>query len=93
MLKGVRTSFKVSPDETKFDMSKNVKISELCPSTVLLGQISLHNQTSVVQLQKYFLKIFPVFLVSPQIVRNVVALTHFLQDVPRVEKTLQYVNT
>ena len=37
----------------------------------------LHNQTSVVQLQKYQNTFFLVFFDSPQIVRNVVALTHF----------------
>ena len=32
------------------------------------------------------------FFVSPQIVRNVVTLTHFYQDVPQIEKTLEYLN-
>ena len=53
----------------------------------------LHNQTLVVQIQKYPNTFLLVFFVFPQIVRNVVALTHFFQHVPHVEITFKYINT
>ena len=34
-----------------------------------------------------------VFFVSPQIVQNVVVLTHFFQHMPHVENTFKYINT
>ena len=70
-------SIKVSPDETKFDMSKNIKSIWTVPYTVLEGKIGLHSQVSVVKFQKYPKTFFLYFFVSPEIVRNVVALTHF----------------
>ena len=66
---------KVSPDETKFDMSKEINLT--VSYTVLVGKIGLHKQTSVFQLQKYQNTLFQVFFVSKQTVRNVVALTDF----------------
>ena len=61
------------------------------PYAVLVGKMGFHNQTSVVQLQKYIKTFFLVFFVSPQIDRNVLALTHLFKDVPHVEQTLQHV--
>ena len=55
-------------------------------------QIDLHNQTLVVQLQKYPYTFLQVFFVSQEIVQNVVALTHFIQHVPYFENTIEYIN-
>ena len=61
---------------------------------VIVGKINLHNQTLVAQLQKYPNTFILVFFVFPQIVQNVVALTHyFFQHVPNVENTFKYINT
>ena len=76
--------FKVSPDETKFDMFKIHKSNWTVPCT---EKIDLHNQSLVVQLQKYPNTFLLVLFVSSQIVQNVVALTHFVQHLPHVEKT------
>ena len=85
---------KVSPDETKSDMSKIHKSNWTVPYTVLVGKIDLHNQTLVVQRQKYPNTFFLVVFVSQQqIVQNVVALTHFFQQVPHVKNTFKYINT
>ena len=65
------------------------KSNRTLPYTVLEGEIDLHNQTSVVQLQKYNTLLL-VFFVSPQIVQNVVALAHFFQHVPHVNYTFKY---
>ena len=55
---------------------------------VLVGNIDLHNQTLVVQLQKYPNTFLLVFFVSPQIIQNGVALTLFFQHLPRIETRL-----
>ena len=84
---------KVSPGETKFDMSKVHESNLTVPYTVLVGKIDLHKQPLVVQLQKYPNTFLLVFFVSPQIVQNVVSLAHFFQHVPHVENTFKYIKT
>ena len=76
--------FKVSPDETKFDMSKIHKSNWTVPYTVLVGKIDLHYQALVFQLQKYPNTFLLVFFVSSQTVQNAV---------PYVENTFKYINT
>ena len=44
----------------------------------------------MVQLQKYHNTFLLIFFVSPQIVQNGIALTHFFQHVPHVENTFRY---
>ena len=79
------------PWSTSIMIQRRYKLN--CVLNVLVEKICLHNQTSVVQLQKYPSTFFQVFFIIPQILRNVVAFTHFLQDVPHVGKKLQRVNT
>ena len=45
---GVQANVGVSPDETKFDMSKIHKSNWTVIFTVIIGTIDLHNQTLVV---------------------------------------------
>ena len=61
--------------------------------TALQMKTVLHNQTLVVQLQKYHNTFLLVVFISPQIVQNVDALTHFFQHVLHVENTFKCINT
>ena len=61
--------------------------------TALPEKTDLHNQTLVVQPQKYPNTFLLVFFVSPQIVKTIIALTHFFQHVSHVENTFKYINT
>ena len=61
--------------------------------TALRMKTDLYNQILVVQLQKYPNTFLLVFFVSPKIVQNVVALSHFFQHVPHFENTFKYINT
>ena len=68
-------------------MSKIHKSNRTVTYMGLVAKIDLHNQTLVVQLEKYPKTFLLVFFVSLQIVQNGVALAHFFQHVPHV-KTL-----
>ena len=68
-------------------MSKINKSNWTVHYTAFVGKIDLRNQTIVVQIQKYQNTFLLVFFVSPQIVQNVVALTHFFQHVRNVGNT------
>ena len=70
-----------------YDMaSKNIS-NCIVSYTALPMKTDLHNQTLVVQRQKYPNTFLLVFVVSPQIVQNVVALTHFFFNMCHTLKT------
>ena len=77
--------FKVSPEETKFDISTKDKSSWVFENRFTQSNVS----SSASEIQK---NVFLVFFVSLLIVRNS-TFTYFLQDKSNDEKKLKYINT
>ena len=61
------------------------------PYTAIVGEIGLQNQTSIVQLQKYFPSSLPCFPTNCS--KCCCTDTLICKNVPHVENTLQYINT
>ena len=79
-----KNELKVFPEGLMDDMaSKNIS-SYTMSYTAFPMKTDLHFQPTRAQLENVQQTSIQLFFVSPQIVQNVVALTHFFQHVPQV---------